>query len=196
MKKLKIIIVTLILFMTSLTVKSQTTFLDILKDILVESQVTFKNIGSTSFVVNSATNARLFGGETRVAVKVNLPIGTIRWFYRVTVLEKESTYSYQQNESLYYIIKNKGNDYYYNPTRYGVDIYLLGHSGDVASFTQTGNDNFNCFTNYTKLNTGTTYGSIKDIVQENQNLWLGIKNPNATTGLKVIVEIVAQGRYN
>lgn len=195
MKISKILTLALILTFTS-SVKSQTLG-EILKAILAgqqQSQLSLKDVGSTTFVVNSAANARLSGGKTRMAVKVNLPAGTTSWFYRVTVLGKESTYSYQPNESLFYLLSNNKQMDIYNPTTNGVDIYLLGHSGDVASFTETGNDNFKSFTKYTRTNSGSTVGSVTDILQE--NLWLGIKNPNATTGLKVIVEIVAQGKYN
>ena len=80
----------------------------------------------------------------------------------------------------------------YSPTTYGVDFYILGHSGDVNSFLQTGNNNFTYYSDYSKLNTNSFIGTC-DYVQD--NIWIGIKNPNSMQGLRVIVEVVSYGIY-
>ena len=81
----------------------------------------------------------------------------------------------------------------YSPTKYGIDFFLLGHSGDVASFLETGNNNFKAYSKLTKLNTN-SFANYSDFI--NENLWIGIRNPNQSQGLKVIVEVVTYGYYN
>lgn len=157
------------------------------------SKATPKNLLSQVIIVNSASKARLSGGKTREAIKIDLPTGTKKWYYRVTVLEVNSSYTYQENETFFYLLNNKKYMDNYRPTNEAVDFYILGHSGDVASFTETGNNNFKAFSDYTKIGTNSFIGS-STINQE--NIWIGIKNPNSMTGLKVIVEVVAWGNYN
>lgn len=152
-----------------------------------------KDLVSQTFVVNSASKARLSGGKTREAIKINLPAGTKRWYYRVTVLSVTSTYTYQDNETFFYLLNNKKYMETYKPTDEAIDFYVLGHSGDVASFLETGNNNFKVFSDYTKIGTNSFIGSA---TLNQENLWIGIKNPNAMTGLKVIVEVVAWGTFN
>lgn len=157
------------------------------------TKYTTKDLVSQTIVVNSASKARLSGGKTREAIKINLPTGTKRWYYRVTVLSVTSTYSYQENETFYYILNNKKYMETYKPTSEAIDFYVLGHSGDVASFLETGNNNFKVFSDYTKTGTNSFIGSS---ALNQENLWIGIRNPNSVTGLKVIVEVVAWGNFN
>lgn len=152
-----------------------------------------KDLVTQTFVVNSASKARFSGGKTREAIKINLPAGTKKWYYRVTVLDVNSTYSYQNNETFYYLLSNKKYMETYAPTKEAVDFYVLGHSGDVASFLETGNNNFKTYTSYTKIGTNSFIG---ECTLNQENLWIGIKNPNSMVGLKVIVEVVSWGNYN
>ncbi len=152
-----------------------------------------KDLVTQTFVVNSASKARFSGGKTREAIKINLPAGTKKWYYRVTVLDVNSSYSYQNNETFYYLLSNKKYMETYAPTNEAVDFYILGHSGDVASFLETGNNNFKTYTSYTKIGTNSFIG---ECTLNQENLWIGIKNPNSMVGLKVIVEVVSWGNYN
>ncbi len=151
------------------------------------------DLGSTTIDINSTSKAYFGGGHTRGLVQVHLPAGTEKWFYRITVLDIKSTYSYQPNESLYYVLKNNMPDNSYRPTTDGVDFFLLGTSGDATSFSQTGNNSFSYIDGYSHLN----YNSFcegSNIIQD--NLWIGVRNNNKVEGLKVIVEVVAWGHYN
>ena len=127
------------------------TFNEVLQ-IISQATGTLRDLGSTTIVINSTSKAYFGGGHTRGTVQVQLPRGTEKWFYRITVLDVKSTYSYQSNESLYYVLKNNLSDNSYRPTTDGVDFFLLGTSGDAASFGQTGNNNFTYIDGYNHLN--------------------------------------------
>lgn len=153
-------------------------------------QIEIRTVVTKTLTVNSASNARLYNSKTRDVVKVELPVGTKKWFYRITVLEIDKNYSYQNNETLFYLLNNRKTMDTYAPTNEGVDFYILGHSGEVESFKKTGNDSFKAFTPFTKIDTNSFTGECA-LTQE--NIWIGIKNPNSFVGLKVIVEVVSFG---
>jgi hypothetical protein len=185
------IIIAFILFGLGINVKAQSTVEDIL-NALAGKKGSFKEVASKVLDVNSSSNAYMLGGKTRQTVQIILPTGTQKWYYRVTVLDIKSNYSYQNNESLFYLLQNNKRFDTYSPMSYGIDFYILGTSGDVASFSKTGNDNFRAYKDYT--NTGTnSFISSCSLIQD--NLWVGIKNPNSSQGLRVIVEVVAWGYY-
>jgi hypothetical protein len=65
-------------------------------------KVFYKDIVNEVVVVNSNMKARFGGGTTRAAIKVNLPKGTKRWYYRITVTELNS-YFHLVKKKLYFI---------------------------------------------------------------------------------------------
>jgi len=56
-----------------------------------------KDLGSTTITINSTSKAYFGGGHTRGVVQVQLPRGTEKWFYRITVLDVKSNYSHSYN---------------------------------------------------------------------------------------------------
>jgi hypothetical protein len=152
----------------------------------------YKEIVNETVVINSSSNARFSGGKTRSGVKINLPQGTIKWVYRITLLSAKSYYSYPYEQTLFNLISNNQKYIVNNQTNYGVDFYIIDDY-DINNFLQTGNDNFNYYSKYSKLNT-TGFVSVSDLLKN--NLWIGVKNPNVTEGLKVIIEVVAFGDFN
>jgi|GEM_PF-2567166 hypothetical protein len=178
--------------------KVATTFNDIFKIVNQTAQVvnnvtaSIQDLGTTTIVINSTSNAHLMGGHTRGLVAVHLPRGTEKWFYRITVLDKKSNYSYQSNESLYYVLRNNLQDNIYRPTTDGVDFFLLHTSGDANSFSETGNNNFSYIDGYSHLNVNSFYEG-SNIVED--NLWIGVRNNNYVEGLRIIVEVVAYGHF-
>lgn len=191
----KILFTGTILFATLFSLNAQT-WDDILKTVAkaISGQTSsYKDVTTKTLIVNSSSNARMMGGKTRAVIKIDLPENTDYWFYRVTVLDKNSNYSYSNNESFYYLLSHNKKMNLYSPTSEGIEFFVLGHSGDVNSFLETGNNNFRVFADYSRINTGSCVGQCK---LNQENLWIGIKNPNTSTGLQVIVEVVAWGRYN
>src|SRR5437762_1901882 len=100
----------------------------------------FLEITTKTIQVNSSTKSWFGSGHTREVIPITLPKGTEKWYYRVTVLNYDQDYSYQNNETFSYLLLNNKPMDIYNPTSYGVDFFILEHSGDVASFQETGNN--------------------------------------------------------
>ena len=152
----------------------------------------YKEVLNETAIVNSSSNARFSGGSTRAGFKINLPLGTDTWYYRITLLEPNSNYSYPYRYDFYSVVSNNNPFFTNNQTDYGVDFYILD-SYSINNFLQTGNENFSYFDKFYRKNTRGFIGSC-DLL--NNNLWIGIKNPDIRHGLKVIVEVVAIGNFN
>jgi hypothetical protein len=174
------LLILMLLFLTFANISKGQVLLEILKALANENTTTetasknnkpkysTRNLITTSFIVNSSSKARSSDGKTREVVKINLPKGTKKWYYRVTVLNVNSNYTYQDNESFHYLLSKNKFMNTYKPTDEAVDFYILGHSGDVESFLVTGNDNFKVYQAYTKKATNSFIGECA-LVQE--NLW-------------------------
>ncbi|WP_345252667.1 hypothetical protein [Flaviaesturariibacter amylovorans] len=191
----------LLLFATFFFAASQSkaqSLQQILDAILVEANKAINakpslvNLAVKTIEVNSSSKAYFGNGKTREVFKLELPKGTKSWYYRVTVLDINSSYQYQENETFFHLLSNRKNMDIYAPTNKGVDFFILGHSGDVSSFLQTGNSNFRFYQNCSMVGMNSFTGTC-ELNQE--NLWIGIRNPNTTSGLKVIVEVVSLGLY-
>lgn len=151
----------------------------------------YKQILNETVIINSSSNARFYGGKTRAGFKINLPEGTENWYYRITLLEPNSSYSYPYNSDFFSLIKNNNPLFINNQTNYGVDFFVLDDYS-INNFLQTGNDNFRYYEKYSKKN---TRGFIDSCDLKSNNLWIGVKNPDVSHGLKVIVEVIALGRF-
>lgn len=152
----------------------------------------YKQILNETVIVNSSSNARFYGGKTRTGFKINLPEGTQTWYYRITLLEPNSSYSYPYNADFFSLLKNHNPLFINNQTNYGVDFFVLDDYS-ISNFLQTGNDNFRYYEKYSKKNTS---GFINSCDLKSNNLWIGLKNPDIGHGLKAIVEVVAIGNFN
>lgn len=151
----------------------------------------YKEILNETVIINSSSNARFSGGNTRAGFKINLPIGTDTWYYRITLLEPNSNYRYPYKADFYSTISNNYTFYTNNQTDYGVDFFIL-NDYSISNFLQTGNENFSYYGKFSRNN---TRGFIGSCDLKFNNLWLGIRNPDVSHGLKVIVEVVAIGNF-
>ncbi len=169
----------------------------ILKSVLKEKpskRVTsyYKEVINVTDIVNSSTKARFSGGKTRTGFKLNFPVGTTSWFYRITVMEPETSFYYTNDYSLSSLLKTQNSLFTNNQTNYGIDFFVIDDFS-IDDFLQTGNNDFKCYTDYTRLN---SIGFVNYSKLVKDNLWIGIRNPNLTQGLKVIIEAVAFGDFN
>ncbi|WP_178988643.1 hypothetical protein [Winogradskyella schleiferi] len=149
------------------------------------------------FYVNSGSNAYFKGGKSRVALPFNLPVNTVKWYYTVSAFRDnniiESTSS-QINlvSDLSRLIDNSGSlgfaiDQLANPPGADYcDVYLLDHA------------NLNLFlnkNNFSHYSIGTRENIIAANVEVgnsfSQQIYLGIKNPDTTYGINVLVSIAA-----
>lgn len=190
---MKKIIIILVAFLAVPSISNAQTWKDILQtfvSIAEKSTVSYKNITTTTVEVNSASK---WGGDTRKLVDVRLPAGTKGWYYRITPFYVSQSYQYASNETLHYLITN--NVKTYACPSFGTycitDNYVFTHSADKTNFDNK--NSFGSLPGYKHTGVGTGVYSC-DKVQD--LLWIGIKNPNNTKGLKVIVEVVAWGYYN
>lgn len=185
-------IIFILLFSFSFSVNGQT-LKEIIKTLSGETseKVFYKDIVNEVVVVNSNMKARFGGGNTRAAIKLNLPKGTKHWYYRITVTELNSYFSFSEKETLFYKIKENKTPSRVQLTNEGVDFYIID-SNSVSDFRQTGNENYRHYTSFYKSKTS---GFIDMSTLISDDLWIGIKNPNMKDGLRVIVEVVAYGDF-
>jgi len=144
------------------------------------------NVSTDTLSLNSFSNTTFLGGQNRKTIEIKLPPTTYRWFYRLTVLDINSNYTYRNDETLYFLMANNTypRNLYTNNGR--INVFFMGQSGDVYNFKQK--RIFSHWNNLSVLNVNSFYGQ-NNIV--NQNLWMGIENIGDLQGVKVIVEIVA-----
>lgn len=157
-----------------------------------KTNVSFKEVLNEIIIINSASSARFSGGNSRQGLKVRLPLFTTKWFYRITLMDAYGSYSYQSRESLYSLLSNGYPLFVNNQTDFGIDFYVLDDYS-INNFTQTGNDNFRFYRDFSKEKTRGFYGEC-NLTQN--NLWIGLRNNNITQGIKAIVEVVAFGNFN
>jgi len=144
------------------------------------------NVSTDTLSLNSFSNSALLGGQNRKTIEIKLPLTTYRWFYRLTVLDIKSNYTYRNDETLYFLMANNKypTNLYTNNGR--INVFFMGQSGDEYNFKQK--RIFSHWNNLSVLNVNSFYGQ-NNIV--NQNLWMGIENIGDLQGVKVFVEIVA-----
>ena len=154
-------------------------------------KIMYKEVMNEVVTINSASNARFSGGSSRQGLKIMLPIGTTKWYYRITLQDAYGNYTYQPRENLFSMLTNNFPLFVNNQTDYGIDFYVIDDFS-ISNFRQTGNDNFRHYSSYSKEKTRGTWGEC--LLTQN-NLWIGLRNYNMSQGLKAIVEVVAYGNY-
>jgi hypothetical protein len=156
-----------------------------------EAKATYlKNVMTQTVSINSTSKA-LFAGSTRAVLKIDLPAGTTKWFYRITTMDINTNYYYPQEETFFSLIFDKKAFTINNKTNKSLNFYIIDDNS-VNNFRQTENDNFKYYSKYSKTN---TQGFIDSCDLTSNNLWIGLINPNIRDGLKVIVEVVAFGNF-
>ena len=156
-----------------------------------EAKATYlKNVMTQTVSINSTSKA-FFSGNTREVLKIDLPTGTTKWYYRITTMDINTNYYYPQEEAFFAQIFNKKAFTLNNKTDKPLNFYIIDDDS-VNNFRQKGNDNFSYYNKYSKKN---TQGFIDSCDLISNNLWIGLINPNIRDGLKVIVEVVAFGNF-
>lgn len=156
------------------------------------TNISFREVLNEIVIINSASSARFSGGNSRQGLKVRLPIFTTKWYYRITLMDAYGSYTYQSRESLYSLLSNGYPLFVNNKTDFEIDFYVIDDFS-INNFTQTGNDNFRFYRDFSKEKTRGYYGEC-NLTQN--NLWIGLRNNNITQGIKAIVEVVAFGNFN
>lgn len=140
-------------------------------------------------ILNSTSNAFWSGGNSKSALYVKLPQGTIKWYYRVTLMDIRQNYIYNQNESLFSLLSNNHPLFVNNQTSNVVNFYIID---DYARSDFFADRNFSRYMDYQNERTN-GFNGICNLLYS--NLMICLKNPNLKDGLKAIVEVVAYGNY-
>ena len=157
-----------------------------------KTNISIKEVLNEIVVINSVSKAKFSSGNSRQGLKLRLPLGTTKWYYRITLMDAEGSFTYQPGESLFSLLSNSHPLFVNNQTDFGIDFYVIDDFS-ISNFTQTGNDNFRYYRDFSKEKTRGFYGECN--LNQN-NLWIGLRNNNITQGIKAIVEIVAFGNFN
>ena len=192
----KIFSLSIFILLSKFSLGQKVTFQSILTDILngakqiQEDQVlTPQSIYNQSIIVNSVSNADFSGGQCRRVIKLNIPRNTVKWYYRITVLDVNQKFSYPPNETLFYNLVNKKSIAGFYTNDISMNFFVMNNSGDQSNFLLSRPHSY--IPNSSNLKSNSTFG-ISDIISE--NLWLGVENMHYTKGANVIIEIVAYTR--
>jgi hypothetical protein len=159
------------------------------KDKPVENRVHFKEVMTEIVTLNSTSNEMWKGGSSKTALYVKLPLGTVKWYYRVTLMDVRQNYFYNPNESLFSLISNDHPLFVNNQTSLGINFYIIN---DYAKNDFYADRNFSRYTDYENEKTR-GFNGICNLTYN--NLMICLKNYNLKDGLKAIVEVVAYGNY-
>ncbi len=153
-------------------------------------KIHYKEVINEVVTINSTSNEMFSGGSSRNAMYVRLPIGTTKWYYRITPMDVYANYYYQPRETFFTLLSNNFPLFVNNQTYNGLNFYIIN---DYAMNDFYAKRSFNIYSNYTKENTLGFYGECNLTFN---NLMICLSNPNLKDGLKVIVEVVAFGNFN
>lgn len=153
-------------------------------------KILYKEVINEVVTINSTSNEMFSGGSSRKAMYVRLPIGTTKWYYRITPMDVNTFYYYQPRETFFSLLSNNFPLFVNNKTYNGLDFYIIN---DYARNDFYAKRQFNIYSNYTKEKTLGFYGECNLTYN---NLMICLSNPNLKDGLKVIVEVVAFGNFN
>lgn len=149
------------------------------------------------FYVNSGSNAMFKGGKSRVVLPFNLPTNTVKWYYTVSSFRDNSLVESTSNQidlvadltklvdesgALGFAIAQLGNP----PGANYCDVYLLDHANN-SIFLNKGA--FRHFPIGTRENIIAANVEVENRFTE--QMYLGIKNPDSTHGINVLVSIAA-----
>lgn len=159
------------------------------KDNAKTKQVQYKEVMNEIVTLNSTSNELWKGGSSKTALYVKLPLGTVKWYYRVTLMDVRQNYFYSPNESLFSLITNDHPLFVNNQTSLGINFYIIN---DYAKNDFYADRNFYRYTDYQNEKTR-GFNGICNLTYN--NLMICLKNYNLKDGLKAIVEVVAYGNY-
>jgi hypothetical protein len=151
-----------------------------------EQQPTYLTIVNQEIPVNSVSNANFSGGKNRVYLKLNIPKDAINWVYRVTVLDINSSFKYQDNESLSWQLINKRVVDRMEVNQIPINVVFMGNSSDAYAFTQK--RPYKSFQQFDVYNTNSFTASSN---LNSDNLFIGFENLSAFSGAKILLEVVA-----
>lgn len=163
-----------------------------------EGKITYKVVTfmtNQSFYLNGGTRAA-FGGKSRYYFTIALPENTVEWYYAITTTPNEN-----QNKSIGLAsqlmkfidptagIASTAASALMAPTGADVcDVYLVPDKASADNFTNKVGD-FNYFRSDSRENYRGGVIQVRDVTKG--TYFLSFKNPSATTGIGINVEVAA-----
>jgi hypothetical protein len=150
--------------------------------------------------VNSGSNATLLGGKSRIDIPIMLPENTISWYYSFAATRNKNAVQATKStmklfSGLTRVIDQTGslafgiNALTQPPGADYCDIYLLD-AANRASFLNKEDGKWRYASEGSRSNLMSGIVQVRNCCTSN-NFFLGIKNPNSTYGIAVMVEVVA-----
>lgn len=152
------------------------------------------------YYVNSGSNAHFKGGKSRIALPIILPENTVTWYYTFSATRNQNSVEATKAGmklfgQLSKLIDETGvlsfgiNTLTQPPGADYCDIYLLDQYNWQA-FLNKEDEKWRYYTEGSRQNIVSGIVNVKSCCTSN-TFYLGIKNPDATYGVAVMIEIVA-----
>jgi hypothetical protein len=187
MKRLLLIVVCSVISLSSFSQKLDLkTILSRIVGELQDRQQTYQTIVNEEIKINSVSNSNYAGGKNRIYMKLNIPKDATSWVYRVTVLDKNSNFKYQENETLSWQLINRRVVDRMEVNQIPINVYFLNNSSDAYAFSLK--RDFKSYQEYNILNTNSFTASSN---LNSDNLYIGFENLSPFNGAKILLEIVA-----
>lgn len=179
------------------------TIIDTTYSIRTENYVKSENyevvelVSNQEYFINSGMNATFQDGKSRIALPINLPKNTQKWYYQISSFRENSMKDKVVEQmslvsDLSKLIDTSGSlDFALNslsepPGADYCDVYLIDYN------------NYNPFLNKLEFRhypVGTREniksGNVEIIQSFNQPIYLGIKNPDSMHGVNIVISVVA-----
>lgn len=151
---------------------------------------------STDYYVNSGINATFQGGKSRITFPVNLPQNTVEWYYQFSASRnkeeiKKTKKTFNLLGQLTNLIDQTG------ALSFGINALTQPPGADYCDIYLLDYDNSRLFEaklQYYYLTKGTRENIKSGIVKMNggsgQSYYIGIKNPDNTHGVNVVIEVI------
>lgn len=153
-------------------------------------------INKQKYFINSGSNATFKGGKSRLAIPITLPPNTAEWYYTFSSSRNEAdinsvTNGMQLASELSNLIDQTG------LLSFGVNQLTQPPGGNYCDVYLIDYNNYNPFLskgNFSHYPIGTRENIVSGTVKVNfisNQLYLGIRNPDTTFGIHVVLEVVA-----
>lgn len=159
-------------------------------DEMVENTGTYKKVETTTINLTSSTKSLLEKKNKRLTIPIHLPNGTKEWFFRVTLLKKDSKWGFDNDSSYFYLLSHNDSVPLHVPLKVGVDFYVLSSKRNKNKFEKHKKYKYDKDCSYKNVR---SFAGNCNTTQ--QPLWIGIKNLSPTRSLKIILEVVAYGSF-
>ena len=177
---------------------SDTTFYTEQEKYLARKEYVPKTIVSSSdYYINSGLNSTLQGGKSRITFPVILPVNTVEWFYQFSASRNKEDVTktkgmFNMAGQLSTLIDQTG------AISFGIDALTQPPGADFCDIYLLDFNNLRLFEAkeaYSYFPIGTRENIKSGIVKmqfgAGQAYYIGLKNPDSTNGVNVVIEVVA-----